>query len=105
MRNHADNEELRKLLAILPTSIRERLESHPQLDGIIEIVLDLGKPPEARFEGTIFVIQDDPVTSENLEYVVSHLGQFTSDNRAGIERTLHRISAIRNRMGRIIGLT
>jgi stage III sporulation protein SpoIIIAA len=36
---------------------------------------------------------------------VDHIGLFGDDNRAGIERTLHRISAIRNRSGKVVGLT
>jgi stage III sporulation protein SpoIIIAA len=68
-------------------------------------VLDLGRVPEARFPGDTVWLGDEPVTREDLAHTTARLGRFTSDNRAGIERTLHRISAIRNRSGDIVGLT
>ena len=105
MNNPTNREELQKLLAILPEPIRMTLENNARLEDLIEVVLDLGKPPEARFTDSLVYMRQSPVTDAELEHVVTRLGQFTSDNRAGIERTLHRISAIRNRMGRIIGLT
>ena len=74
-------------------------------EGLLEIVLDLGRQPEARFAGREVVLSDEEVSPEDLEYVVSRIGQFGDDNRAGIPRTLHRISAIRNRRGSIVGLT
>jgi len=69
------------------------------------VIVDLGRPPEARFVDHELVLSPREVSEEDLQYVISRIGQFTSDNRAGIERTLHRISCIRNRQGRIIGLT
>ncbi|MGB9613375.1 MAG: R3H domain-containing nucleic acid-binding protein, partial [Candidatus Margulisiibacteriota bacterium] len=72
---------------------------------LIEVVLDLGKPPEARFTDRVFYLPGDNITQEDIDYVVGKVGKFTSDNRAGIERTLHRISCMRNRTGKIIGLT
>ncbi|MGH7660815.1 MAG: R3H domain-containing nucleic acid-binding protein [Vulcanimicrobiaceae bacterium] len=77
----------------------------PNVDEMIEVVLDLGRPPEARFENSFVFLSDAPVTHEELAHVASRLSPFGADNRAGIERTLHRISAIRNRTGKIIGLT
>ncbi|MGI8423760.1 MAG: R3H domain-containing nucleic acid-binding protein [Chloroflexota bacterium] len=74
-------------------------------EGLLEIVLDLGRRPEARFQGRETFLSDEEVSPEDLEYVVSRIGQFGDDNRAGIPRTLHRISAIRNRRGAIVGLT
>src|SRR5687767_14713029 len=74
-------------------------------EGLLEIVLDLGRQPEARFTGREVVLSDEEVSPEDLEYVVSRIGQFGDDNRAGIPRTLHRISAIRNRRAMIVGLT
>ena len=68
-------------------------------------MLDLGRPPEARFEGHYVLLRDDPVTAEELEAVIARVGSFGPDNRAGIERTLHRISGIRNREGYIVGIT
>src|SRR5690606_1779383 len=67
--------------------------------------MDLGRLPEARFPGREIVLSEREVTESDIEYVVSHIGEFGEDNRAGIERTLHRISCIRNRRGRIVGLT
>ena len=72
---------------------------------LIEVVLDLGRPPEARFLNREVILDQREVTEEDIEYVISRIGSFGDDNRAGIERTLHRISAIRNRKGRIVGLT
>src|SRR5579885_1064621 len=67
--------------------------------------MDLGREPEARFPGRVVRLSDQFVTREDMQYVTSRVGTFGKDNRAGIERTLHRISAIRNRVGEIIGLT
>jgi len=75
------------------------------IDQLIEIVLDLGRPPEARFERTEVLLSDTDVTREDLAYVAERIGNFGDDNRAGIERTLHRISALRNRRGEVVGLT
>jgi stage III sporulation protein SpoIIIAA len=93
------------LLDIMPPHIREALTAESSPEQLIEIVLDLGRLPEARFTGRIATLSDEPVSREDIDYVVSRTGSFTSDNRAGIERTLHRISAIRNRMGEVVGLT
>lgn len=98
-----DNIDL--LLTVLPPHIRDSLPSAGSIDSLIEVVLDLGRLPEARFPGRASYLNDSLVTKEDIQYVASRLGHFTRDNRAGIERTLHRISAIRNRVGEIIGLT
>jgi stage III sporulation protein SpoIIIAA len=100
---HAANTGL--LLAILPPDIRGSLERHPDLESLIEIVLDLGRRPEARFPENTVWLGDRMVTREDLAHATACVGAFTSDNRAGIERTLHRISALRNRAGDIVGLT
>ena len=86
-------EELQKLLNILPESIRVPLEQHPQIDNLIEVVLDLGRPPEARFPAIAEYLSLTPVTQEILDDCIQRVGNFGSDNRAGIELTLHRISA------------
>ena len=100
-------DNLDKLLTIFPDSIRSRLDEHLQndSDNLIEVVLDLGRPPEARFRDDVAYIRDEPVTKAEIQHCIERVGMFSSDNRAGIERTLHRISAIRNRTGDIIGLT
>lgn len=98
-------DDLGQLLAVLPESIRLTLEQHPKLDVLIEVVMDLGRYPEARFADGAEYLSDVPITRAELEDCVDRLGSFSGDNRAGIERTLHRISCMRNRTGEIIGLT
>lgn len=96
---------LELLLAVMPPLIRSGIESGEGYERLIEVVLDLGRLPEARFANRMEEISRDNVSREDINYVVARVGKFGSDNRAGIERTLHRISAIRNRGGEIIGLT
>src|SRR5215469_2438040 len=98
-----DNLDL--LLEILPPEVRRQIETQTDLDTLLEIVLDLGREPEARFPERVVRISDGFVSREELHHVASRVGTFGKDNRAGIERTLHRISAIRNRAGDVIGLT
>ncbi|MEL6494967.1 MAG: R3H domain-containing nucleic acid-binding protein [Cyanobacteria bacterium J06623_7] len=100
-------DNLDKLLTIFPDSIRAKLNEHIESDSdnLIEVVLDLGRLPEARFSDRVAYIRDEPVTKDEIQHCIERVGMFSSDNRAGIERTLHRISAIRNRTGDIIGLT
>ena len=98
-----DNLDL--LLDVLPPHLRIVLERHSDLDQLLEVVLDLGRKPEARFPNDVFMLDGSFVGRETLEYITERVGTFGKDNRAGIERTLHRISAIRNRQGDIIGLT
>lgn len=98
-------DDLDQLLEVFPQDIRERLRQEKDTDSLIEIVLDLGRLPEARFTDRYVYLSDNPVTREDIQFLVQRVGRFGSDNRAGIERTLHRISAIRNRSGEIIGLT
>lgn len=99
------DEELLKLLEITPPRVKQALLKNLEINSLIEVVLDLGKEPEARFEKKMFYVPGEPVSRQDIEFVVGKVGQFTSDNRAGIERTLHRISCMRNRTGKIIGLT
>jgi stage III sporulation protein SpoIIIAA len=98
-------DDLGLLLEVLPPRVRDRLDRHPKREDLIEIVLDLGRPPEARFTHDVEDLSGEPVEREDLDYVVERVGRFGQDNRAGIERTLHRISAIRNRDGGVVGLT
>src|SRR6476469_9114834 len=98
-------DDLSVLLETLPPHIYRPLTALAGLDGLLEIVLDLGRPPEARFPGREVPLGELEVTAEDIDFVVARIGEFGDDNRAGIERTLHRISAIRNRKGRIVGLT
>ncbi|MEH2146626.1 R3H domain-containing nucleic acid-binding protein [Nostoc sp.] len=98
-------DDLQKLLDILPQDLRQVLESHPKRDSLVEVVLDLGRRPEARFPNQAEYLSEVPVTQEQIDDCIQRVGIFGGDNRAGIEQTLHRISAIRNRTGKIIGLT
>ncbi len=98
-------DNLDQLLDILPPRIKNSLELCGGLEQLVEIVMDLGRLPEARYFDSTKYLTDDPITKEDLALCVKQVGEFGGDNRAGIERTLHRISAIRNRKGEIIGLT
>jgi stage III sporulation protein SpoIIIAA len=96
---------LAQFLDVLPAVVRERLEKGGDLDSLVEVVLDYGRPAEARFRARVERWPEVVVSESDIDFVSKRLGEFGTDNRAGIERTLHRISAIRNRHSRIIGLT
>jgi stage III sporulation protein SpoIIIAA len=98
-----DNLDL--LLAVMPPRVREPIERMEDLPALLEVVLDLGRQPEARFPGRVVTLSPQPIARDDLDYSIGRVSTFTKDNRAGIERTLHRISALRNRLGEIIGLT
>ena len=104
-RQQAITDNNAQLMDVLPPGIRRQLERRENLEDLLEIVMDLGRQAEARFPGEVVYLGDAPVTAEEIEHVTGRVGTFGKDNRAGIERTLHRISAIRNRAGRVIGLT
>jgi stage III sporulation protein SpoIIIAA len=99
------HEDLRTLLNVLPWSIRESVENLGRSEELLEIVMDLGRIPSARFTDGEFMLRETEVTSEEIEQVVDGIGDFDDDNRAGIARTLHRISGIRNRRAQVVGLT
>ncbi len=98
-------DDLEVLLAVLPPEVRETVHAAGRRDELLEIILDLGRTPTARFTDGEVRLREQEVTAADIQYVVSHVGEFDADNRAGLERTLHRISAIRNRKGRVVGLT
>lgn len=98
-------DDLDALLNILPPFISRPLHQREDRSELLEVVMDLGRPPEARFFNYEIVIDTKEISTQDIDYVLSNIGPFGDDNRAGIERTLHRISAIRNRQGRIVGLT
>jgi stage III sporulation protein SpoIIIAA len=98
-------DDLDALVDILPPHIRQPLRRQKDIKELLEVVLDLGRPPEARFPRREMILNPKEVGEEDIDYVSSRVSSFGDDNRAGIERTLHRISAIRNRKGRIVGLT
>ena len=98
-------DDLDVLLAALPPEIVAAVNALPDRETLIEVVLDLGRRPEARYPASEVTLLDREIVDADLQYVVDHIGLFGDDNRAGIERTLHRISAIRNRSGKVVGLT
>ena len=98
-------DDLDALLNIFPPHILQPLRQQEDSRELLEIVMDLGRPPEARFPHREMILDPKEVDERDIEYVASRIGSFGDDNRAGIERTLHRISAIRNRQGNIVGLT
>ena len=98
-------EEMERLLEILPQRVKSRLTDQENLPDLLEVVLDLGRLPEARFPEGDVILDDREVTRDDLDYLVHQIGDFGDDNRAGMERTLHRISAIRNRKGQVVGIT
>jgi stage III sporulation protein SpoIIIAA len=99
------HDDLAQLLAVLPPELRESVAARGALDELLEIVLDLGRVPEARFARSTIELGAEPLGREDLAHIVGRVGAFGPDNRAGIERTLHRISALRNRRGDVVGLT
>jgi len=98
-------DDLEALLEALPPEIIERVRGLGSRADLLEVVLDLGRRPEARFTHGEELLLEREVTEADIGWVVDRIGAFGDDNRAGIERTLHRISAIRNRSGKVVGLT
>lgn len=105
MQSEQSDEDLTTLFNILPQPIRDRLYEIGDFDILIDIVLDRGRKPSARYLSGEVVLSEEEVSAEELAHAVSKVGTFDTDNRAGIERTLHRIAAIRNRRGEVVGLT
>ncbi len=102
--NHI-TDDLDALLNVLPEDIREAIQQIGRRDDLLEVILDLGRVPTARYTDGEIVLRETEVAREDIQYVVERIGEFDADNRAGITRTLHRIAAIRNRKGDIVGLT
>lgn len=100
-----EDEDLDKLLENLPFFIKESINSHPSKEKLIEIVIDLGRRPEARFPTGPKYLAQKVISWQDIDYLTKRISKFSNDNRAGIERTLHRISCIRNRQFLINGLT
>jgi len=98
-------DDIEELKRVLPPSINQRLDDLGNLDDLLEIVLDLGRRPTARYTTGEIELADEDVTRHELDTIVAGIGAFDADNRAGMERTLHRISGIRNRRGEVVGLT
>jgi stage III sporulation protein SpoIIIAA len=98
-------DDLNKLLDVLPKFISDILQKHPRREQLIEVVLDIGRRPEARFANGTEYLSYKTIVWQDLDHILKRLGKFSGDNRAGIEKTLHRISSLRNRQGSVIGLT
>src|SRR5512136_2437681 len=98
-------DDLDALLGVLPGSIVEAVHKANDYDNLLEIILDLGRVPTARYVQGEKVLINKEIARSELDHVVERIGEFDADNRAGLERTLHRISCLRNRRGHIVGLT
>ncbi len=98
-------DDLQALLSVLPPVIAKAVDKANDSDNLLEIILDLGRLPKARFVNSEVELSQVEVSTADISHVVGRIGEFDADNRAGLERTLHRISAIRNRRGHIVGLT
>ena len=103
--NKRITDDIDKLKQVLPRHINQALDEYDETHNLLEVVLDLGRIPTARYVDEEIVLADAEITHDDLEMVTERVGEFDADNRAGMERTLHRISAIRNRTGDIVGLT
>ena len=104
-RTQGITDDLEALLSVLPEDVAHAVRSKNDFANLLEIILDLGRYPSARFVSEEIRLLDRYISHDDLDYVTSRISDFDADNRAGMERTLHRISAIRNRRGRIVGLT
>ncbi|MCA9910470.1 MAG: AAA family ATPase, partial [Anaerolineae bacterium] len=98
-------DDIQELKRVLPAHISQRIDELGNIDDLLEVVLDLGRVPTARYITGEIELSDKEVTRFDLDAIVENIGTFDADNRAGMERTLHRISAIRNRRGDVVGLT
>ena len=105
MTQHRITDDLDALLSVLPTNIRHAVDKANNSDKLIEIVIDLGRLPAARFVEGEITLSEKEITRSEIDHITERIGTFDADNRAGMERTLHRISAIRNRRSAIVGLT
>lgn len=98
-------DDLQALMSVLPPIVAQAVEKADDSDNLLEVILDLGRVPTARFVDRELVLHNVETSHADIDYVVDRVGDFDADNRAGLERTLHRISAIRNRRGDVVGLT
>ena len=100
-----NTDDIQALINILPSKIAEVINAYGNIEKLIEVVMDVGRMPLARYTSGDLLLSEEEISYEDIDGVVGKIGTFDLDNRAGMERTLHRISAIRNRHNRIIGLT
>jgi|APCry1669189733_1035249.scaffolds.fasta_scaffold00265_13 DNA polymerase III delta prime subunit len=99
------DKDLNLLIQVLPNYVRIYLQNHPNRFNLIEIILDIGRRPEGRFVNGSEYLSQNIICWQDLYFCIKQLGNFNDDNRAGIEKTLHRVSCLRNKKGNIIGLT
>ena len=99
------NDDIEKLLDNLPDFVRQTLNTHSNKENLLEIILDFGRRPETRFTIGSEYLSRKVISWQDLDYLLKRISQFDNENRAGIERTLHRISCIRNRQSLVNGLT
>jgi stage III sporulation protein SpoIIIAA len=97
--------DLGAIIEKLPPAIAEPIAKREDKEDLLEVIMDLGRAPQARFPGETIELARHEITEADLQHVIERIGAFGGDNRAGVERTLHRISAIRNRGGKVVGLT
>lgn len=105
MSQHRMTDDLQALLGVLPPAVAQAVKEADNSEDLLEVILDLGRVPTARFVNKEVFLRNVEVNHADIDYVVGRIGEFDADNRAGLERTLHRIAAIRNRRGHIVGLT
>lgn len=105
MTQHRITDDLEVLLDVLPPGIRHAVEKANNSEKLLEIVIDLGRIAAARFVDGEVPLSVKEITRAEIDHITERIGTFDADNRAGMERTLHRISAIRNRLGTVVGLT
>lgn len=98
-------DDVEEVIKLLPKIFQDELKKH-DLSKLIEVVFDLGRIPQGLFsKGKNILLGEKNVTTEMIEDVCTQIGEFNRSNRAGLEGTLHRISCIRNKNDKIIGLT
>jgi len=105
MTQHRITDDLEALLDVLPLNIRHAVEKANNSERLLEIVIDLGRVSVARYVEGEITLSEKEITRADIDHITERIGTFDADNRAGMERTLHRISAIRNRLGAVVGLT
>ena len=98
-------DDIHALMNVIPPPIGEALTKANRIDDLLEVIMDLGRPPSARYVDGEVLLSETEITHADIDYVVTRIGDFDADNRAGMERTLHRISGIRNRRRQVVGLT
>lgn len=63
--------ELDLFLELVPLRMRNKLFEHSEIGNMIEVVMDLGRQPLARFPSGDWVISDEPVNLEDLRHAIS----------------------------------